>query len=202
MQNKLQELTDKLYNEGLAKGKQDADNLLDAARKQADEIIAQAKDEAEKIISDARREAEDLKVRVEGDVKMASSQTMAALRQQIEGMIEAKAVGGAIDATLADGKFMGKVLETIAAAFTADGAQKSLEVILPDDMQQSLQKFVTENIGKEFSKGMEFSFSDDIAGGFRIAPKDGGYYLDFSDESFKALLGEYLRPATKKILFG
>ena len=202
MQNKLQELTDKLYNEGLAKGKQEADNLLASARKQAEEIVAQAKGQAAKILADANREAEELKVRVAGDVKMASGQTIAALRQQIEGMIEAKAVGGAVDAALADGKFMGKLIETVAAAFSAGGAAKSLEVILPEAMKGTLDKFVKQAIGSELAKGLEFGFSDDIAGGFRIAPKDGGYYIDFSDESFKALLGEYLRPATKKILFG
>ena len=202
MQNKLQELTDKLYNEGLAKGKQEAGNLLEQARQQADEIIAQANAKAAQILDDARREAEDLKVRVEGDVKMASNQTMSALRQQIAQMIETKTVGGAIDATLADGKFMGKLLETIAGAFNAGGAQASLDVILPEAMKGSLDSFLKQNISSELAKGMSFSFSDDIDGGFRIAPKDGGYYVDFSDESFKALLGEYLRPATKKILFG
>ena len=202
MQNKLQELTDKLYNEGLAKGRQEADNLLDAARKQAGEIVAKAKEQAEQIIAGANREADDLKVRVEGDVKMASGQTLAALRQQIAGMIETKAVGDAVDATLLDGKFMGKLLETIAAAFKAGGAQQSLDVILPEAMQKNLQQFLSQSVNAELAKGMEFSFSDDIDAGFRIAPKDGGYYLDFSDESFKALLGEYLRPATKKILFG
>lgn len=202
MQNKLQELTDKLYNEGLAKGKQEAGNLLEQARKQADEIIAQANAKADQILADARREAEDLKVRVEGDVKMASNQTVSALRQQIAQMIETKTVGGAVDATLADGKFVGKLLETIAGAFNAGGAQASLDVILPEAMKGSLETFLKQNISSELAKGMSFSFSDDIEGGFRIAPKDGGYYLDFSDESFKALLGEYLRPATKKILFG
>ena len=202
MQNKLQELTDKLYNEGLAKGKQEADNLLAQARKQSEEIIAQAKEQAAKIVADATREAEDLKTRTEGDVKMASGQAISALRQQVEGLVEAKAVGGAVDATLADGKFMGKLIETIAAAFNAGGAQKSLEVILPEAMKGSLENFLKQNISAELAKGLEFGFSGDIAGGFRIAPKDGGYYIDFSDESFKALLGEYLRPATKKILFG
>lgn len=202
MQNKLQELTDKLYNEGLAKGKQDADNLLEQARKQADEIIAQANEKADGIVAAARREAEDLKVRVAGDVQMASSQTLAALRQQIEQMIEARVVGGAVDAALADGKFVGGLLNTIAAAFTADGEQQSLEVILPAGMKASLEQFVLENVGKELAKGLEFGFSDDITGGFRVVPKEKGYYLDFTDESFKALLGEYLRPATKKILFG
>ena len=33
MQNKLQELTDKLYNEGLSKGKQEGEAILNEAKK-------------------------------------------------------------------------------------------------------------------------------------------------------------------------
>ena len=40
MQNKLQELTDKLYNEGLSKGRQEGEELLAKAKVQADEMIA------------------------------------------------------------------------------------------------------------------------------------------------------------------
>ena len=39
MQNKLQELTDRLYNEGLSKGKQEADQLLANAREEARQIV-------------------------------------------------------------------------------------------------------------------------------------------------------------------
>ena len=202
MQNKLQELTDKLYNEGLAKGRQDADNLLEQARIQAGEIVAEAKAKADAIVEDARRESEELKTRVEGDVKMASAQTVSALRQQIEQMISTKTVGAAVDAALADGKLVGKLIGTIAGAFDPSQGQKSLEVILPESQKASLESSLQQSIGGELAKGLTFGFSDDVAAGFRIVPKDGGYYLDFTDESFKALLGEYLRPATKKILFG
>ena len=37
MQNKLQELTDKLYNEGLSKGKQEGEEILAKAKVQADD---------------------------------------------------------------------------------------------------------------------------------------------------------------------
>ena len=202
MQNKLQELTDKLYNEGLAKGKQDADNLLSQAREKAGEIVAEAKAQAEKIISDARRQADDIKSRTEGDIKMASTQTMSALRQQIEQMISAKAIGAKVDEVLSDKQFLGKVISTVASAFKADGSAASLDVILPEDMKRSLESFVAASIDKELSKSLSFGFSGDFEQGFRIAPKDKGYYIDFSDETFKSLLSDYLRPATSKILFG
>ena len=50
--------------------------------------------------------------------------------------------------------------------------------------------------------GVEASFSKKVAGGFRIGPKDGGYFISFTDETFNELISEYLRPATKKLLFG
>jgi V/A-type H+-transporting ATPase subunit E len=202
MQNKLQELTDKLYNEGLAKGKQDADNLLAKAREEAAKIVADAKEQAEKIIADAGKQAEDLKTRTEGDVKMASIQALAALRQQIGSLVETRAVGSKVNDALVDKAFVGKLIATVAGAFKADGSAASLDVILPEDMKAGLQDFLAKNIDKELAGSLSFGFSDDFAGGFRIAPKDGGYYLDFTDESFRDLIGEYLRPATAKILFG
>lgn len=202
MQNKLQELTDKLYKEGLAKGKQDADALIEEARKLAAKIVEDAKEEAAKIISNAERTADDIKTRTEGDIKMASTQALTALRQQIAGMVEAKAVGSRVDDALADKAFVGKLISTVAGAFKADGEAASLDVILPEGMKGQLQDFLANNIDKTLAAGLSFGFSDDFAGGFRIAPKDKGYYIDFSDDMFKSLLGEYLRPATGKILFG
>ena len=45
MDNKLQELTDKLYNEGLSKGKQEAEALKAAAAKESEQIISEARKE-------------------------------------------------------------------------------------------------------------------------------------------------------------
>ena len=202
MQNKLQELTDKLYNEGLAKGKQDAEDLLAKAREEAARIVEDAKVQAAKIISNAVKQAEDIQTRTEGDLKMASTQALAALRQQISNMVETRAVGSKVNEALADKAFVGKLIATVAGAFKADGSAASLDVILPEDMKAGLQDFLAKNIDKELAGSLSFGFSDDFAGGFRIAPKDGGYYLDFTDESFRDLIGDYLRPATAKILFG
>ena len=67
MQNKLQEMTDKLYNEGLSKGKQEGEEILARSRKEAEEIIAQAQKQAEEV----RKAAEALeaaKVRAEREI--------------------------------------------------------------------------------------------------------------------------------------
>ncbi len=51
MENKLQELTDKLYNEGLSKGKAEGEVLLAKAKSDAAEFVAAAENVAKDIIA-------------------------------------------------------------------------------------------------------------------------------------------------------
>lgn len=204
MQNKLQELTDKLYNEGLSKGKQEAEQLRSNAKKEAERIIAEAKHEAANIIAAAKKEAEETKSRVENDLRVASSQSIAAVKQQVENLILSKALAAPVKASLTDTEFLKSVILTIAKAFDASNAEPSeLNVILPESMRNELQNgFLISESGRVLNEGIEVSFSKQIAGGFKIGPKKGGYLISFSDGDFERLIAGYLRPATKKLLFG
>ena len=74
--------------------------------------------------------------------------------------------------------------------------------MLPEALKKDLEPFVTKEIANVLKGQVEASFTKKIAGGFTIGPKDGGYFISFTEETFNALISEYLRPATKKILFG
>ena len=77
-----------------------------------------------------------------------------------------------------------------------------LTLVLPEKLQKNLEPFVKGELTKTIGKGVEATFSKKVSGGFKIGPKDGGYFISLTDEAFQSLIGEYLRPATKKILFG
>ena len=201
MQNKLQELTDKLYNEGLSKGKQEGEELLAKAKVQADDIVAKAKAEAAAIVAAADKEAEDLKTKVQGDLKMAAAQSVAATKKDIETLVISKMTEGEVKNALTSAEFVKEVILAVAKAFST-GDPTDLEVVLPETLKKDLETFVTSELTKVLKGGVQASFSKKIAGGFTIGPKDGGYFISFTDETFNALISEYLRPATKKILFG
>ena len=199
--DKLQELTQKLYEEGLAKGKQDGEALLQKAQSEAEGIVKQAQEEAEAILAKARKDAEDFKVKVEGDVKMAAQQAVQATRADIENLVVAKVVDGTVDKALANEDYIKGIITAVAQKFSAD-EPADLSLILPENLKKSLEPFVKNELGKLLGKGVDASFSKKVAGGFKIGPKDGGYFVSLTDETFKDLIGSYLRPATKKLLFG
>ena len=201
MQNKLQELTDKLYNEGLSKGKQEGEEILAKAKVQAEEIVAKAKAEAAAIVAAANKDAEDLKTKVQGDLKMAAAQSVAATKKDIETLVVTKMTETEVKNALTSAEFVKEVSLAVAKGFTTEDAA-DLEVVLPESLKKDLEPFVKSELGKVLKGNVEASFTKKIAGGFTIGPKDGGYFISFTEETFNALISEYLRPATKKILFG
>ena len=201
MQNKLQELTDKLYNEGLSKGKQEGEELLAKAKAQVDDMLAKAQAEAAQIVAAAQKQAEEIRTKTASDIKMASSQSIAATKKDIESLIVGKMTGEAVKKTLSSPDFIKDLIKTVAEKFTTDGPV-DLNLVLPESLKNDLEPFATKELAKILGAGVEASFSKKIAGGFQIGPKDGGYLVSFKEETFSQLISEYLRPATKKLLFG
>ena len=186
--DKLEQLTQKLYEEGLSKGKAEGQAIVEKARSEAADMLKQAEDEAQKIIAQAEKEAADLRTKVEGDVKRAATQAIQATRSDIEQLIIAQAVDAPVKAALSSEAFLKEIITEA--------------LILPEKLQKELEPFIQNELGKIIGKGIQARFSKKIAGGMNIGPKDGSYFISLTDETFQALIGEYLRPATKKILFG
>ena len=179
--DKLQELTDKLFNEGLSKGKAEGEALLAKARKEAEEIVAQANKEA-------RREAEDLATKVNGDLRMAGAQTLQATRKDIEDLIITKITDTQVKEALSAPAFIKEIIEAVARNFNA-GQAGDLALVLPESLRNQLEPFVKNELGKILGSNVEASFSKKIAGGFTIGPKDGSYFISLTDETFRALIG-------------
>lgn len=203
MQNKLQELTDKLYNEGLSKGKQEAEQMKANAKNEAADIVAKAKEEAEQILNRAKSEAAELKSKTENDIKMASVQAFAAVKQQIENVIVTKALAQPVKAAVSETDFIMTIITAIVSAFNPNEADAvALDVILPADKKAELEQFMAQNISGICKAGINVEYSKNIAGGFKIGPKGEGYMISFTDKDFENIIAQYLRPKTKELLFG
>ena len=203
MQDKLQELTDRLYNEGLSKGKQEGEELLRKAHEEADAIVAEARAEAERILVQANKEAEELKTKVAADVKMASTQSIAVTKQEIEQLVVTQVAQQGVNAGMGNVDFVKELIMSIVHAFNPQNASPvALDLILPDALKAQVEPFMQNEIAQQFKGEVKVEYSKKMNGGFKVAPRNGGYVLQFTDEEFTQLIANYLRPATKKILFG
>ena len=201
MSNKLQELTDRLYNEGLSKGKEEGEILLFKARKEADEIIANARKQAEDIVTEAENRAAQLKEKAESDIKMASEQALMATKKDIENLLVNALCAEETEKVLSEEKFLKEIILAVTQKFSTQQSE-DISLVLPASLKSMLEPWVSTELKKALKKEISVDFSKKIKGGFSIGPQNGSWYISMSDESFKALISEYLRPVTKKLLFG
>ena len=65
MDTKIQELTDKIYKEGVEKGNEEAGRIIAEANAQKDTILKDAEAEAKRIVAAAEKQAAELKKNTE-----------------------------------------------------------------------------------------------------------------------------------------
>lgn len=198
MADKLQELTEKLYRQGLSRGQEEGEQILAKAKADSDKIIANARDEAARIVAAAEKDAEDLKSKATSDIRMASAQCLQATKKDIENLL----IGRIADVKdLKDPAFLKEIIRTVASKFSAQEST-DLSIILPASVKDEIEPWIKTELAATIKKGIKADFSKKISGGFTIGPEDGSYFISLTEETFKELISEYLRPVTRKILFG
>ncbi len=202
MENKLQELTRKLYDEGLEKGRAEADRLVAEARGKADKIVADAHAQADEILRRAQAKAEDTEKNTLTEIALAGKQAVARIKAEITGLIVAEAIGGGVKAAALDPAFIKEMLLAVARNWNgADAGKVELKALLPEGEQEKLDAAFGQSAKELLAAGIEVGYSKEVKSGFKVGAKEGGYYISFSDADIEALLGEYLREKVSSMLF-
>ena len=200
MENKkLQELTEKLYAEGLSKGREDAERMVAEAEQKAAALVAEAEEKAAAIIKNAEQKAVELKKNNETEMTLATRQMVAALRENIANLVVAKVGEPSVHAALLDVEFVKEMLLSVARAW--NGESMSLEATLPAEMKAKFGAEAEAAVKALLAEGIEVGYSEKVKSGFKVAPKEGGFYVSFTEEDFSALLAEYLKEKVTKMLF-
>ena len=202
MENKLQALTDKLYQDGLSKGKEEGERLLQEAKAQASRIVESAQEQAKEIVEKARKEAEDLKNNTLTEIKIISRQMISTLKEEVENHLMQRSLAPALHSAMEQVEFVQLVIVKAMECFKpAEHNGLSLELLLPEDYRNRFDKFLEGQLGADLKAGLEVKFDGELKGGFKIVNKTEGYQLSFTEEDFMALFEEYARPRIKQLLF-
>jgi len=203
MENKLQELTQKLYTDGVEKAQNEAEKIIADAQTKANQIIKNANFEAETIIANAKTESAELKKKIESELKLSSKQVIATVKNQVTNLVVQDLLSKDIEKALGDNDFIKTVIELMVKKWQPDEAESTdLQIILPQDKKDNFNKYIKEKINQLLAKGLTVSFEDNFKSGFKIAPKDNSYIINFTQEDFDNFFKTYLRAKTANLLYG
>ena len=199
MENKLQQLTQKLYDEGLEKGRAEAERLVAEAKTNAAKIVKEAEAQAAKILAEANTKAQDVEKNAMTEISLAGKQALSKIKAEISSMIIAKST---VKAATLDPEFVKQMLLTVAKNWSgADSSKNQLKALLPEAEQKAFEATFEAAAKELLAAGVEVGYSKEVRTGFKVGAKDGGYYISFSDQDFDALLKEYLRDKVYKMLY-
>ncbi len=196
MENKIQELTDKLLHEGVEKGNAEAARIIAEAEERAAKIVAEAQQKADEIVSSASKEAEALDKNTKSELKMYTQQALNALKSEVANVVSDKAVKTAVDGFTGDKNFMNKFVLTLAEKW---GAQEELVISSAD--AKNLKALFAKEAKALLDGGLKIEEVNGQKVLFTVQPADGSYKVNFGNEEFENYFKSFLRPQLVEMLF-
>lgn len=193
---KIQELTEKIYREGVEKGQQEADRIVAEAKAQAEKIVAQAKEQAENIENVAKRKAAELENNTKNELKLYTGQALNALKSEVANILTDKVVDDEVSKLAADKDFLGKFAVALAEKWQDDAPA----VISAQDAD-SLKAYFTKHAKALLDKGLKIEKVNGVDTLFTIQPEDGSYKIQFGKDEFETYFKAFLRPQLVEMLF-
>lgn len=194
--DKIQELTSKLYSEGVEKGKEEASKIIAEAKAQKKQILEEAEAQSRQILNAARKEVAELRSHTEAELKLYASQSSEALKTEITNLITGKLAESNVNAATEDKLFMQKLIVELVQNWAREE-----KLTVGTENAEELQSYITANAKNLLDKGIKIETVNGIKTGFTISPEDGSYKVKFGEDEFIEYFKEFLRPQIQKLLF-
>lgn len=214
----VEELIQKLRDDGVSAGKEQAQKIIEDAEYEAEKIVADAKKNAQKVLEDAQAEAARTKKSGEDALNIAMRDIVLKLKAKLSETVGDR-VRKLICTDLAQEDFLKALILEVAARARDDAhldETKSAKFLLPKELigleelrqhpleleEGSLSHFILNVAADVLRDGVSFGETDELKHGLKIYLEDKDIQIDLSDERISEILLEHLQPRFRAILEG
>lgn len=194
MDNKIQELTEKIYNEGVEKGRNEAERLVAEANAKAADIVKAAEAQAQEIVAAARKAADELNANTRSELKLYGEQAIGAMKSEIATLVTDTVVKESLNKAFKD-NLLKEVILKIAERWNSDE-----QLVISTSEAEELKAFFAAKAKELLDKGVEVKQINGVKG-FSVSPADGSYKVNFGEGEFETFLKSFLRPQIVELLF-
>ena len=196
MENKIQELTDKIYREGVEKGNTEAQKLIANAQDEAKKIVEDARKEAEAIVAASRKSADELAENTKSELKLFAGQAVNALKSEIATLVTDKIVNADVKAFAADKDYLNAFIVALASKWSVNEP-----IVISTADADGLKKYFASQAKALLDKGVKIEQVNGNKTLFTVSPADGSFKVNFGEEEFMNYFKEFLRPQLVEMLF-
>lgn len=196
MDSQIQALTEKVYQEGVLKGEQEAAKILADANAQAEQVERDARARAEQIIAEAQRSASELKSNTERELKLNASKLIEATKASIVDVLAGRIAGDSVQALTANPELLQRVVLEIAKGFDLKHG-----VEITSSQAEELKAYFAQNAKVLLEEGLTIKQVAGKATQYTIRPQNGSFKVEIGEQEFVELFKSILRPQLAQELF-
>lgn len=196
MENKIQELTDRIYREGVEKGNEEAKKLVAKAQEEANQIVVNARKEAEEIVAAARKQADELSENTKSELKLFAGQAVNALKSEIATVVTNRLVSADVKTFAQDKNYLQAFIVALASKWSTDEP-----IVISSADAEELKKYFAAKAKQLLDGSVKIEQVNGLKALFTISPADGSYKVSFGEEEFMNYFKEFLRPQLVEMLF-
>ena len=214
----VESLIERLRDEGVARGREEAERITSDAQHRANWIIEQAEEEAALIREKARTESTQLRKGGEEALQVAARDAVLQLKSFLAERF-ANEVRRVVGKELRDEAFLQQLILEVAGRVRDDAALERggpTELLLPRDVigldelrrhpealkEGTLSYFVLELAGQMLREGVTFQVAGDGSAGLRIRLTEQDVEIELTERAVAELLLHHLQPRFRAFLEG
>jgi len=209
----VQELINKLHQEGVASGESLAEQIIANARKESVQILDEARAQAERMMAEARLECEKFVEHGHAALRLASRDVRLRVREACFEEFKNR-LKRLVGFTLQERRFLEEFILEVARKTQPETNNKQLRVLLPagastpEELARevssveagSMAAFVLGLTADLLREGLTFGVSDKPSPGITIQIVEDDVQLELTDETLTTLLLQYLAPRYRAVL--
>ncbi len=214
----VEALIARLRDEGVAAGREQAEQIVSEGQRKADKLTRDAEQQAKDIVAKAKEEADSLRRAGEEALRVAMRDTVLQMKTQLSSRFSNE-VRRLVAKEMQQEAFLQRLILEVAGRAREEAnldAADDMEIILPRDIvgledlkrrpealsEGSLAHFVLNAANNLLRDGVRFSVAEGDQTGIVVTMQQGEIQVDLTDAQVAAALLEHLHPRFRAILEG
>ena len=209
----VQELIDRLSQDGVAAGHRQAENIVADAQAKAEDILESARRQASEIVKQAQAEAVQLKSASEEALRLAARDTVRDFDARIHTGFKNR-LQGLLRHDLQDPQLLKSMILEITRQATEGLGDGPVEILIPREViseqemrtqiekgnLDALTKFVQGIVGENLREGFTVGLGSQTHGGLTVRMVEDNLEVDLSEEAIAEFLSLHLLPRFRAMM--
>jgi len=193
---KLKILTDKIYEEGVFKAREESEKMLRHAEEEATRIREEAERERILILGQARAQADAQQRKTEAELRMAARKAIAQVQEHLKDLIVEKALTAPLSKGLDDPEILARAMEACAGALERH-ANGTWTIALASEQMDPIKAALEAGKHRALAGHLVLASSGGTTSGFEVFPEGEGYSIRFDQHFFTTFFSEFLSVETR-----